>query len=263
MLKTRVIPVLLLRDGGLVKGERFKSHKYVGDPINAVRIFNEKEADELIFLDISATSQNSGPDFSSVKDIASEAFMPIAYGGGITTIAQIEKLFRSGIEKVIINSAFNADRMLVRNASSIAGAQSVVVSIDVRKSIFGRYEVYTHGGTKKTGIDPVAYARFAQEAGAGELMITNIDNEGLALGYDLEMIRSVAAAVSIPVVAHGGASCLPDFSLAINEAGASAVAAGRFFTFHGKHKAVLITYPDSVDLLNLFKAEGNHEQFKL
>jgi cyclase len=253
MLNSRVIPVLLLKGGGLVKGERFKGHKYVGDPINAVRIFNEKEVDELVLLDISATMEAKSPDFSAIKDISSEAFMPIAYGGGVTEVSQIERLFRTGIEKVIINSAFHANSNLVKDASSIAGAQSIVISMDVRRSLFGRYEVYTHCASRKTNIDPVDYARRAQDAGAGELILTNVDHEGMAKGYDMELIRRVTTAVEIPVVAHGGAGTLQHLRQAVVEAGAAAAAAGQMFTFHGRHKAVLITYPATVDLDILFK----------
>ena len=225
MLNSRVIPVLLLKGGGLVKGERFKDHKYVGDPINAVRIFNEKEVDELVLLDISATMEAKSPDFSAIKDISSEAFMPIAYGGGVTEVSQIERLFRTGIEKVIINSAFHANSNLVKDASSIAGAQSIVISMDVRRSLFGRYEVYTHCASRKTNIDPVDYARRAQDAGAGELILTNVDHEGMAKGYDMELIRRVTTAVEIPVVAHGGAGTLQHLRQAVVEAGAAAAAA--------------------------------------
>lgn len=236
-----------------MKGERFKGHKYVGDPINAVRIFNEKEVDELVLLDISATMEAKSPDFSAIKDISSEAFMPIAYGGGVTEVSQIERLFRTGIEKVIINSAFHANSNLVKDASSIAGAQSIVISMDVRRSLFGRYEVYTHCASRKTNIDPVDYARRAQDAGAGELILTNVDHEGMAKGYDMELIRRVTTAVEIPVVAHGGAGTLQHLRQAVVEAGAAAAAAGQMFTFHGRHKAVLITYPATVDLDILFK----------
>lgn len=253
MLKTRVIPVLLLHDGGLVKGEKFKKHKYVGDPINAVRIFNEKEVDELAFLDISATANNREPDYRLIEDMASEAFMPIAYGGGVSSVSQVERLFRSGVEKVIINTQFFIQPQLVKDCSRIAGSQSIVVSIDVKKTLLGRYEVYTHSAMRKTGIDPVAYAKKAEAMGAGELVLTAIDREGTAKGYDLELIEQVSRAVNIPVIAQGGAASLADFNIAVRSAKASAVAAGAFFTFHGKHKAVLLTYPNYTDLEKLFK----------
>ncbi|MBF4349055.1 imidazole glycerol phosphate synthase subunit HisF, partial [Vibrio anguillarum] len=174
MLKKRVIPVLLLQDGGLVKGEKFKKHKYVGDPINAVRIFNEKEVDELAFVDISVGVNRGEPDYELIGDMASEAFMPIAYGGGISRVDQVEKLFRLGVEKVIINSEFHLNPELVTKCSQIAGAQSIVVAIDVKKSLFGKYEVYTKNGTCKTGTCPIEYARKAQQYGAGEIILTSI-----------------------------------------------------------------------------------------
>lgn len=251
MLKTRVIPTLLLQNGGLVKGEQFKNHKYVGDPINAVRIFNEKEVDELVFLDISATRERKEPDYALIRDIASEAFMPFAYGGGITSLEHIENLFRWGVEKVVINSAFARDPKLVEAATRIAGSQSIVVSIDVQKARFGRYEVATHNATKKIGVDAVSYALKAQEAGAGEIIVTSIDHEGTSRGYDLALVEKISTALEIPVVAQGGAASLQDFKAAV-DAGASAVAAGSMFTFHGKHKAVLITYPSYTELENLF-----------
>lgn len=252
MLRTRVIPILLLQNGGLVKGEKFKKHKYVGDPINAVRIFNEKEVDELAFIDISATSQGRDPDYELIEDVATEAFMPIAYGGGITRVEQVERLFRCGVEKVIINSAFHYDPELIRRCSTIAGSQSITISIDVKKSLFGRYEVFTHNGSKKTGIDPVTYAQQAETMGAGELVVTAIDREGTNKGYDSELIALITDAVNIPVVAQGGAGSLSDIKHVVDVGHASAAAAGSFFTFHGKHKAVLLTYPAYSDLENLF-----------
>ena len=252
MLKKRVIPVLLMQDGGLVKGEKFKKHKYVGDPINAVRIFNEKEVDELAFVDISSTVNSAEPDYALIEDMASEAFMPIAYGGGIQRIEQVERLFRLGVEKVIINTAFFSDPELIKACSEIAGAQSIVVAVDVKKGAFGRYEVYVRSSSQKTGMNPVDYARRAQAYGAGEILLTSIDREGVGQGLDYELIKQVAAAVDIPVVAHGGVGNFEHIKQAVEVAGASAVAAGSFFTFHGKHKAVLLTYPSYDELKKLF-----------
>lgn len=252
MLKKRVIPVLLMQDGGLVKGEKFKKHKYVGDPINAVRIFNEKEVDELAFIDISVGIDGRELDYALIEDMASEAFMPIAYGGGIQRIGQVEKLFRLGVEKVIVNSAFHNTPNLIKECSQIAGSQSIVVAIDVRKSLLGRYEVYTHNGTKKTGINPVEYAKKAQLYGAGEILLTAIDREGVGQGVDLELIQQVTTAVDIPLIAQGGVGNLDHIKQAVKSSGASAVAAGSFFTFHGKHRAVLLTYPAYAELENLF-----------
>lgn len=252
MLKKRVIPVLLLENGGLVKGEKFNKHKYVGDPINAVRIFNEKEVDELAFVDISASRNASGPDYALIEDMASEAFMPTAYGGGIQSVQQVEKLFRLGVEKVIINSAFYDNPSLIKECSEIAGAQSIVVAIDVRKSLLGRYEVCVRNGSKKTSMNPIDYANKAQDYGAGEIILTSIDREGTGSGLDLELIKQVTAAVELPVIAQGGVGNLEHIRQGTKVAGASAIAAGSFFTFHGKHKAVLLTYPAYHELENLF-----------
>lgn len=251
MIRTRVIPTLLLKDGGLVKGMHFRSHKYIGDPINAVKIFNEKEADELAFFDISTKRRTIGPDFELLRDIAGEAFMPFSYGGGITNIQQVVKLFSIGIEKVIINTSAFFDSQLISNSSKIAGAQSVVVSIDVRKSLFGKYEVYIDNGTRGTKMDPVVYAMKMQDLGAGELIVCSIEREGTGKGYDFELLGSVASAVDIPVVALGGAGKLQDLAEVLNQTAVSAVAAGDMFVFYGKHKAVLITYPQHAELETL------------
>ena len=253
MLRVRVIPTLLLKNGGLVKGQRFKKHKYVGDPINAVKIFNEKEVDELVFLDISATPNKREPNFDLIADIASEAFMPFAYGGGITSIKQIEKLFSLGVEKVIINSGAFHNPQLVCDASQLAGSQSIVVSMDVKKTLLGGYEVFVENGRVRTKQTPVEYAKKMQNLGAGELIVNAIDREGTAKGYNIELLEKVTSSVDIPVVALGGAGKLQDFSDAVNQTHISAVAAGDLFIFHGKHKAVLITYPEYSELEQLFK----------
>jgi len=252
MLATRVIPTLLLRDSGLVKGSKFKDHKYVGDPVNAVRIFNTKEVDELVFLDISATLARRKPNYGLLADIASQAFMPFGYGGGLACIADIETLFKIGVEKAILNTAAVHNLGFVHDASRVAGAQSIVVSMDVRKSLLGKYHVYTNSGQVNTKLDPIELAKRMEDAGAGEIILTSIDKEGTGSGYDLELIRKVASAVGVPVVASGGAGCLQHLKEAA-QSGASAVAAGNMFTFHGKHKAVLITYPEYSALESLFE----------
>jgi imidazole glycerol-phosphate synthase subunit HisF len=253
MLRVRVIPVLLLKNGGLVKGRQFKDHKYLGDPINAVKIFNEKEVDELVFLDISATQNNRPPNFELIEDIASEAFMPFGYGGGITTIEQIERLFSLGVEKVILNSSAFYRPELLTEAVRISGSQSIVVSMDVKKTIFGKYEVYIENGSKRTKIPPVEYAKNMESIGVGEVILNCVDREGTEKGYDLFLLERVSEAVNIPVVAVGGAGKLIHFKDAVNKGHASAVAAGNMFVFHGKHKAVLITYPEYNKLTTLFE----------
>ena len=254
MLSVRVIPTLLLRNNGLVKGCKFKNHKYVGDPVNAVKIYNDKEVDELIFLDISATTDGRTPNFDLLEDIASQAFMPFGYGGGLRNAKQVEKIFKIGIEKAVLNTSAIENLDLVKETSRIAGSQSIVVSIDVKKSLFGKYRVYSHSGQIDTKLDPVVFALRAEEAGAGELMICSIDCEGNGQGYDLDLIERIANAVGIPVIASGGAGSLTDFKNAVAR-GASAVAAGDMFIFHGKHKAVLITYPEYKVLEKLFKGD--------
>lgn len=253
MLKTRVIPVLLLRGSGLVKGSKFKDHKYVGDPINAVKIFNDKEVDELVFLDIDASENKKGPNYELLEDIASEAFVPFAYGGGVNSLDQAAKLFKLGVEKVIINTAAFENPQLIQELAQEFGSQSIVVCIDVKKNLWGKQEVYVRNGKVKTRQNPIEYALKMQDLGAGELIISSIDKEGTRDGYDISLLRSITDKVSLPVVALGGASSLDDLKLAVSEAHVSAVAAGDMFVFSGKHKAVLITYPPYNKLEELFQ----------
>ncbi len=243
MYRPRVIPALLLRNRGLVKTVKFKDPKYLGDPINIVRIFNDKEVDELVFLDISATNEKRRPPFDLLANITSECFMPLAYGGGIQNMDDIKTLFTLGIEKVILNTTAMENPGLITRAAEFGGSQAIVVSVDVKKNFLGRYEVFTHSGQKGTGYDPVRYAAELEKRGAGELFLNSIDRDGTMLGYDIPLIKSVTQAVSIPVIACGGAHRVEDFGEAIKSAGASAVAAGSMFVFQGKHRAVLITYP--------------------
>ena len=247
MLRTRVIPTLLLKDDGLVKTTKFKKPKYVGDPINAVKIFNDKEVDELIFLDITATPQNRGPNFNLIKDIANEAFMPFGYGGGITKIEEIEELFFLGVEKIILNTSAYLNPNLITEAANIFGNQSIVVAIDVKRNLFGREYIYIYCGKKKIKVDPVEYAKKVELLGAGEIFLNSIDRDGTMLGYDLSLIQSITEAVEIPVIASGGAGSIDDFADAV-KIGAGAVAAGAMFVFNGTHRAVLISYPNYEDL---------------
>jgi imidazole glycerol-phosphate synthase subunit HisF len=252
MLRTRIIPVLLLKEGGLVKGKQFKNHKYVGDPINIVKIFNEKEVDELFFLDISITQESQEIDYNLIASIASEAFMPFGYGGGIQTVSQVERLFSIGVEKAIINTTAFSDSKIIKEAVKVAGSQSIAVSIDVKKSLFNGYEVYVQNGKVKTKLDPVTYAKKMEDYGAGEIIVNSIDREGTGKGYDLELLKMITEAVNIPVVGLGGAGCLQDLADAKNQTNISGLAAGDLFIFHGKHKAVLITYPKYSELEKLF-----------
>ncbi len=243
MLRPRIIPVLLLKSGGLAKGIRFREFKYVGDPMNAVRIFNEKNVDELFLLDVTATQEGRTPSTDMVQRIADESYMPFGVGGGLRTVAQMRDLLRAGAEKISINTAAVETPEVIREASENFGRQSVTVSIDVKRDWRGRAEVYTRSGTQKTGRDPVDWAQQAEQLGAGEILLTAIDRDGTGAGYDVPLIRAVADAVKIPVIACGGAGKYADFVEAIQQGCASAVAAGSFFVFHGSHRAVLINYP--------------------
>jgi cyclase len=240
MKYARVIPVLLLFNNGIVKTIKYKNPTYIGDPINSVRIFNEKEVDEIILLDINATPNGRGPNFSLIEEIASEAFMPLGYGGGVQTIQQIERLFKIGIEKVIMNTGIHNSRLL-REASDIFGSQSIVASIDVKKDLFGVYRIYSNCGKKKETEDLISCISRVQEEGAGEIILNSIDRDGTMSGYDLNLISSISNKLIVPLVALGGAGCLEHLQNAL-KAGASSVAAGSMFVFHGPHKAVLISY---------------------
>ncbi len=248
MLRPRVMPCLLLKNGSLVKTVKFKDPGYIGDPINAIRIYNEKEVDELIFLDICATHEKRKPPFKVLEEIASECFMPVAYGGGIRDLDEIKTIFNLGIEKVSLNSYAAEKPEFVRQAADKFGSQSIVVSIDVKKRLFGKYEVFTHGGRQGTGVSPWAYARRAQDLGAGEILLTSIDRDGTQEGYDLDLIQRVTAEVDIPVIACGGAGKIEDFGQAIKGAGASACAAGSMVVYYGRNRAVLINFPTRAEL---------------
>lgn len=247
MRRIRVIPVLLLHKGGLVKSVKFGQYKYVGDPINAVKIFNEKEIDEILVLDIDASREKRGPDLTAMGEIAGEAFIPLAYGGGISTIEHVKDLFYMGVEKVVFNHAAAKNPGLMTEAASLVGSQSVVGSIDVKRNWLGKRKVHILNGKESTGDDPVSYARKLVNAGAGELILNSIDQDGTYGGYDLDLIKEVAEAVDVPVVACGGAGAIEDFRKAVQH-GASAVAAGSMFVFQRPHNAVLISYPSQRDL---------------
>lgn len=252
MLQARLIPCLLLHKGGLVKTVKFKKPRYVGDPINAVKIFNDKEVDELMVVDIDATIENREPHYDHIEDIVSEAFMPVCYGGGVTTVEQMRRLFHSGVEKVSLSSAAINKPNLVREAAEQFGSQSVIVTLDIKRSFLKRsYQVVTHNSSAKTGKDPVKTAIEMQKLGAGELVINNVDRDGLMKGYDIAYLKQIVEAVDIPVVALGGAGNLDDIRRVIQEAGVSAAAAGSMFVFHGRHRAVLISYPSKEKIKTL------------
>jgi len=242
MLHLRVIPCLLLKNGGLVKTIGFTEPKYVGDPINAMRIFNEKEVDELILLDIEASRRGREPDYERIRDIVSEAFMPIAYGGGVTALEQAQRLVSLGVEKVVVNTAALHNFDLVRNIARTLGSSSTVVAVDVKKNWLGRYRVFNSAIGKEINRDPVEHVRQAVAAGAGEIFVNDVVRDGTGKGYDLELVHGITASVDVPVIACGGAGT-PDHFREASLAGASAVAAGSMFVYVGRHRAVMINYP--------------------
>lgn len=252
MLKTRIIPCLLLRGRGLYKTVKFKDPTYVGDPVNAVKIFNEKEVDELILLDITATQENREPNFELIEDIASECFMPLSYGGGVITMEQMRKLYRLGVEKIALNTAAFANRKLVQESFAAFGSSSVIASIDVKKTFLGKYEVWINGGKTNTKEDPIRYAEDLSKAGVGEILVNSIDRDGTMAGYDIAFLEKMSAAVDTPIIACGGAGNLQHMREAVDKAHVPAFAAGSMFVFHGKHRAVLINYPSQKDLDQLF-----------
>jgi cyclase len=253
MISYRVIPVLLLQNGGLVKTKQFKKPTYVGDPINAIKIFNEKEVDELVFLDIDASKENRGPDFALLEQIASECFMPLGYGGAIRSLADVNRIFSIGIEKVIFNTAAFKNEALIKVSAKEAGNQSIVVSIDIKKNLLGKRSLYSHAGESLPKMDIISFAKHMQDIGAGELILNSVDRDGMMAGYDIDLIEQVASAVEIPVVACGGAGNLGHFKQAVHKGNASAVAAGSMFVFHGPLKGVLINYPSQEKLKTIFE----------
>lgn len=244
MLSQRVIPALLLRDGGLYKGVQFKSHRYVGDPLVALKIFNEKEVDEICVLDITATAKGAGPDFELIEDLASQCFMPLAYGGGVYSVEQMSKLYYLGVEKVVLGSSVHDAPDLVDNAAKRFGSQSVVAVLEVGKSVFGSKTVFTRSGRKNTKRKVLDVARELEQRGAGELLVNCVYKDGTMSGYDLDLLRTIVDEINVPVIALGGAGDVTHFVDAIEVAGVSAVAAGSMFVFQGPHRAVLINMPD-------------------
>lgn len=249
MRRVRIIPVLTLQNEKLVKTIRFKNPTYIGDPINAVKIFNEKEVDEIVILDITATKEKREPNYSKIEEIASEAFMPFAYGGGISTLAQIEKLFKLGIEKVVLNSVLETNMNLVTEATKIFGSQSIVASIDVKKNLFGKNQAYKISGTTKVDIPLLDFVKQLEQAGVGEFFINSIDKDGTYTGYDLALINKISSHVNAPIVACGGACAIESFLQAIQN-GASAAAAGSMFVYTGATRGILINYPKQEDLVS-------------
>lgn len=248
MTRVRVMPCLLLRGHGLVKTRKFKDPVYLGDPVNAVRIFSEKEVDELIVLDIDASKDGREPDYDFIAEIAGESFMPIAYGGGIRTVEQVRRLIRCGVEKVVINTASTLSYDLIRQSAQVFGRQAVVGAIDVKKTLFGAYRVMVQSATVEAKVSLDEHVQNLVTAGVGEVFLNSVDRDGTMQGYDLSLIRRVAQQLRVPLVACGGAGTTEHLAAAVHEGGASAVAAGSMFVFHGRLRAVLLNYPQGLDL---------------
>lgn len=256
MLRPRIIPSLLLHNKGLVKTINFKSPKYVGDPINAVRIFNEKEVDELAFFDIDATVKNKEPDYLLIEKLANQSRMPLCYGGGVKTVEQAQIIFGLGIEKIALSSVLIQNPHLVTQIAQRVGSQSVICVLDIKKKLFGGYDVYTHNGKNSTGINPIKFAKELEQLGAGEIIINSIDQDGIMKGYDLDLIDKIAKTISIPLTVLGGAGSLADIEKVIDKHGVIGVAAGSLFVFKGPYKAVLINYPSKLQKNKIFKIDN-------
>lgn len=255
MYRARVIPVLLLKNLGLVKTVKFNKHRYIGDPINAVKIFNDKKTDELVFLDINASQENRLISLEFVHKVGDEANMPFAVGGGIKTIQDIRSILENGAEKVVINTAAFENPEFIKEAVDAFGSSTIVVCLDVKKDFLGKYFFVYKQGKKKSKEDVVEFAHKMEEYGAGEIFLQSVDRDGTYEGYDFDLIKSISENISIPIVALGGAKDYSDFSKAVNYSFASAVAAGSLFVYHGPRKAVLINYPSLEELLNLFNPQ--------
>ena len=255
MLFHRIIPCLLVKENGLVKTVNFKDPKYLGDPINAVRIFNEKEIDELIVLDINATVKNKPPDYQLIEQLAGECRMPLCYGGGVTTAEQVKRIVQLGVEKVAISAAAIDNPKLLTEAAECVGNQSVVAVLDVKKRLIGKkYEVHTHNGKKGCGKSPMELAPLFESYGAGEIVLNSIDNDGKMKGYDLDLVHSVLQHISVPLTVLGGAGSLHDIGNLFERFGLVGAAAGSLFVFKGSYRAVLINYPNRNEKDDIEKA---------
>ena len=253
MFRPRIIPVLLLNENHLVKSQQFRDYRYIGDPINAVRIFNELMADELVFLDISATRNKRTISYDMVKNIGEEANMPFCVGGGIRELTQIKEIISSGAEKVIIGSYAVENPGFIKKASNEFGSSTITVCIDVKKKLFGKEQVWTLNGSKPTGLDPLNFAQLMEKNGAGEIIVQSIEQDGKMNGYNLKLTKHISENLSIPTIALGGAGKLEDLKKAFIEAGATGLAAGSLFVYYGQNKGVLINYPEKRDIQFLYE----------
>ncbi|WP_432673091.1 AglZ/HisF2 family acetamidino modification protein [Flavobacterium sp. SM2513] len=253
MLRPRIIPSLLVHDGGLVKTVNFKNPKYVGDPINAVKIFNEKVVDELAIFDIDASVLGKEPNYKLIENLALQSRMPLCYGGGVKTVEQAQRIFGLGIEKIALSSVVSQNPDIIMEIANKVGSQSVIAVLDIKKKLLGGYEVYIHNGKKATGKDPIKFVEELQSLGVGEIIINSIDQDGVMKGYDLNLINKIREKISVPLTVLGGAGSLEDIKKVIDTHGVIGVAAGSLFVFKGKYKAVLINYPNKAEKENLFK----------
>ncbi len=258
MLRTRVMPTLLIKGNGLYKGIQFKNHRYVGDPMNAIRIYATKEVDELVLLDIEARKNGKCIDPDIVQRVAKETMMPLTVGGGITTLDQAKALFNAGAEKVSLNSVAFDSPNLISEIANIYGNQSIVVSMDLKKNLFGKYQLYSESGLKKQKVNLVDHAKAMESLGAGELLVTSMDQEGTMQGFDIQLTSMISEAVSIPVIASGGAGSIEHMAQVVHDGHADAVAVGSFFVFHGKRRAVLINFPLQSELQKAFHPNERH-----
>lgn len=255
MLFNRIIPCLLLKNQGLVKTIKFKNERYIGDPINAVKLFNEKEVDEIMLLDIEASSKNQEPNYALIEEIANECFIPLCYGGGIRLISQMHKIFSLGVEKISLSKKAIDDINFIKQAINIFGSQSIVVTLDYKKNFFGKKIIYICNGKIKTKYYLEEYVDILNEVGVGEIVLNSIDNDGVMLGYDKEAIKKMSKRSTIPIVALGGAGKLSDMVEIIKEAEVTAAAAGSLFVYHGKLKGILINYPKFDDIQSMMKGK--------
>lgn len=255
MLQKRLIPALLLRDDALVKTVRFDKPSYIGDPVNTVRIFNELEVDELVFLDITATNENRAPNLRILREIADECFMPLGYGGGLNNFDMVQSIFEIGFEKVILNSVMHTRPEFVTEIADHYGNQAVVASIDVKKNFWGNYEVWSHSGKRNTKKNPVSWAQELEKLGAGEILLTSIDREGTWLGYDVQLTKNIAEAVNIPLIANGGAGNLDHIKEVVNEGKASSVALASMVVYQQKGMGVLVNFPEKTSLKQFLNEE--------
>ena len=252
-MRTRIIPILLLKNESLVKTVKFKNFNYIGDPCNTIRIFNELEVDELILLDITASRENKEPNYSLLTDIASECFMPLTYGGAVRSVEQARKILNIGFEKISLNSSAVKDPKLISQLANHFGNQAIIVSVDIKKDIFGKQTVRSLGGLNNTKKDPVSWVKEVESMGAGEILLTSIDKEGTWEGFDINLIKEVASNISIPVIAHGGAGTLEHISDVVINGHASAVALGSMIVYQKKDYGVLINFPDQKKIEEILK----------